>query len=66
MLNNNICMAITHNTHFFIVHYLTKDLQRRLGLLKQGVTIFTMYLNDLNAEKIPAQRCDLNPRQAGG
>ena len=41
---------------FFLVHYPTKDLQGKLGLLRQGVTIFTSYqLNDLNAEKIPAQ-----------
>ena len=29
-----------HNIH--LVHYPTKDLRRRLGLLKQGVTIFTI------------------------
>ena len=28
----------------FMVHYPTRDLQRRLGLLKQGVTIFTITL----------------------
>ena len=27
---------------YFIVHCPTTDLQRRLGLLKQGVTIFTI------------------------
>ena len=33
--------------------YPTSDLLRRLGLLKQGVTIFTItyYIKDLNAEK---------------
>ena len=47
----------TFNTEY-LVHYPTRDLRRRLGLLiKQGVTIFT-HLNDLNTENIP---CDLNP-----
>ena len=32
-----------------------RDLQGSLKLIEQGVTIFTS-LNDLNAEKIPAQR----------
>ena len=27
---------------YFMVHYPIRDLQRRLGLLKQGVTIFTI------------------------
>ena len=27
--------------HFFLVHYPNGDQQRRLGLLKQGITIFT-------------------------
>ena len=37
-----------------MVYYSIRDLQKRLGSLKQVVTIFTMHLNDLNAEKIPA------------
>ena len=46
--------SIDINTH--LVHYSTRDLYRRLGLLKQEVTIFFTHLNDLNTEKIPAQR----------
>ena len=37
-------------THF-IVHYPTSDLRGRLGLLRQGGTIFTITLNDSNTEK---------------
>ena len=40
-----------------LVHYITRDLHRRLGMLKQGVTIFT-HLSDLNTE---AQCGNLNP-----
>ena len=40
-----------------IIHYPTRDLQGRLSPIEQGVTVFTIiYTNDLNAEKIPAQR----------
>ena len=39
---------------YFMVHYPTRDLQRRLGLSKQGVTIFTITINDSNTEKFPA------------
>ena len=28
--------------YYFLVHYPTRDLQRSLGLLKHGVTIFTI------------------------
>ena len=36
----------------FLVHNPTRDLQRRLGLLKQGVTTYLhCHLNDLNTEK---------------
>ena len=41
----------------FPVHYPTGDLLRKLGLLKQRVTIWLHYqLNDLNTEKISAQQ----------
>ena len=57
----------------FMVHYPTRDVQRRLGLLKQEVTIFTITLNDLkkiltitlndlNTEKKSQSSGDLNPR----
>ena len=40
----------------FCFHYPTRDPQARQSLIQQGVTIFISQLNDLNAEKIPAQR----------
>ena len=40
----------------FCFHYPTRDPQARQSLIQQGVTIFISQLNDLNAEKILAQR----------
>ena len=41
--------------HTFLLHYPTRVLLRRLGLLKHGVTIFTITSpNELNIEKIPS------------
>ena len=45
----------------FIVHYPTRDLQGRLGLLRQGVTIFTITINNLNAEKNPSPAMTWTP-----
>ena len=43
------------STKLHPVHYPTRDLLRRLGLLKQGVTIFAIrQINDLNTEKNPS------------
>ena len=50
-LKLKVCYELFH----FMVHYLTRDLRRRLGLLKQGVTHYLHYhLNDLNTEKNPS------------
>ena len=40
----------------FPVHYPTRDLLRKLSLLKQGVNNLHYHINDLNAEKIPSQQ----------
>ena len=47
------------NTSAHLVHYPTRDLCRRLGLLQQGITMFT-HLNDLKTEKSQPSS-DLNP-----
>ena len=46
---------------YFIAQYPTRDLRRRLGLLKQGVTIFTITINDLNTEKSPSPAVTWTP-----
>ena len=52
----------------FFQHYLTRDLQRRLGLLKQGAIIFTLIRlehrktqpsNDLNSRQYLLQTCTM-------
>ena len=43
------------------VHYPTRDLLRRLGLLKQGVTIFIITQNDFNTEKNPSPAVTSTP-----
>ena len=57
MMQINANAMPTNNTdNNFPLHYPTRDLLRRLGLLK-GITIFTIvHVNDLNAE---------NPSPAG-
>ena len=50
------------NTSAHLVHYPTRDLRRRLGLLQQGVSMFT-HLNDLNTEKSQSSS-DLNTEKS--
>ena len=69
LLNSFIHLAIMLKiiSFHFIVHHSTRNLlqrgQRRLGLLKQGVSAHDLhyYLHDLNAEKHPSPTVTWTP-----
>ena len=58
MLNLILIVELRHPllSMIFILHYPTRDLHRRLGLLKYGVTIFTInHISKLNTEQVVIQ-----------
>ena len=40
-----LAFILCEESSYFFVHYPTRDLQRKLGQLKQGVTIFIILHN---------------------